>query len=466
MRARKIFLLLFILLFGATVETAWRVRSHVELGPLGWRVLGGRFYGPSFDFTETQTIQVPAGAKVVVLNSFGGVKLVKGEAGEVRAALRKVVFLPTQGDAQTLAGRVKLRAVVDGSTLTLSTNRGDLEREGALDQAGLETHWEVAVPEATTAQVNNEHGRIDVSDVAGAEVEGSFEPIAVERVAGDAKVKGSHADVTISSIGGALTLSGRHGDLGVRDVTGRANVDAEHGNVRAERVGGLTLSLKHGDLEADTVRGDAEVHGEHSAARISDVSGAVHVETSFDDVHLARVAGEARVKTEHGAVEAKDVQGAVTVEATFDDVSLSSVGGHADVKVDHGGLHARSLAKGATVHASGDDVTLEGFRGGARIVASRGSVRLVPDEAINEPISVTAEHGGIALEVPPGSRFDLQASAKPGNVSVSVSDFTASESGASRVTGRVGPGGSAVTLEAQHGDVTVEPRGHSTSRED
>jgi DUF4097 and DUF4098 domain-containing protein YvlB len=464
-RARKILLLLFILLFGATVETAWRVRSHVELGPLGWRVLGGRFYGPSFDFTETQTIQVPAGVKVVVRNSFGGVKLDKGAPGAVSAALRKVVFLPTQGEAQALADRVKLHAVLEGSTLTLSTNRGDLEREGALGEAGLETHWQVAVPEASAAEVNNEHGRIDVSDVARADVDGSFEAITVERVAGDANVKGRHGEVTASSIGGALTLSGRYGDATVRDVTGRANVDGEHGNVRVERVGSLTLSLKHGDLEAETIKGDAEVHGEHSAARISDVGGAARVETSFDDVHLARVSGEARVKTEHGAVEAKDVQGPVTVEATFDDVSLSSVGGHADVKVEHGGLHATSLAKGATVRASGDDVTLDGFRGGARIVASRGSVRLVPDEAINAPISVTAEHGGIALDVPPGSRFDLLASARPGNVSVNVSDFIASESGASRVKGRVGQGGSAVTLEAQHGDVTVEPKGSSESRE-
>jgi DUF4097 and DUF4098 domain-containing protein YvlB len=465
-RAQKIFLLLFILLFGATVDTAWRVRNHVEFGPLGWRVLGGHFYGPSFDFTETQTLQVPAGVKVVVANSFGGVKLEKGTLGTVGATLRKVVFLPTQGEAKALADQVKLRAVLEGTTLTLSTNRTELERDGALGQAGLETHWQVSVPEASSAQVTNEHGRIDVSDVARADVDGSFEPISVERVSGDANVKGRHGDVTVSSIGGALTLSGRHGNVGIQDVTGHASVDAEHGNVRVERAGPLTLSLKHGDLDAETVRGDAEVHGEHSAARISDVSGAARVETSFDDVHLARVAGEARVKTEHGAVEANDVRGAVTVEATFDDVSLSSVGGHADVKVEHGGLHARSLAKGATVHASGDDVTLEGFRGGARVVATRGSVRLVPDEAINDPISVTAEHGGIALEVPPGSRFDLHASAKPGNVSVNVADFTATESGASRVTGRVGQGGTTVTLETQHGDVTVEPKGSSASRED
>ena len=35
MRAAKIGLLLLILMFGATVETAWQVRDHIELGADG-----------------------------------------------------------------------------------------------------------------------------------------------------------------------------------------------------------------------------------------------------------------------------------------------------------------------------------------------------------------------------------------------------------------------------------------------
>ena len=50
MTARKIALLLLILGVGAVLETAWAVKGHVDIGPEGCRVLGGRFYGPSYDF--------------------------------------------------------------------------------------------------------------------------------------------------------------------------------------------------------------------------------------------------------------------------------------------------------------------------------------------------------------------------------------------------------------------------------
>ena len=466
MKARKIFLLLFILAFGTSVETAWHLRGHVRFDPLGWRVLGGRFYGPSFSFEESQTVPVPSGASVVVENSFGGVKLVKGGHGEARVSLRKVVFLPTEGEARTVADRVKLRAVMDGATLRLSTNRGDLERNGSLGEAGLETHWEVAIPEDATAKVSNEHGSIDVRDVAGADVDGSFEPITIERIAGNAAVKGRHGDIHVSSVGGAVSLSGRHGDVVLTEVAGAANVDVEHGDVRAERTGRLSVGLKHGDLEVEGVRGDLEVRGEHSAAKVTDVSGNARVETSFDDVHVNRVTGDARVKTEHGSVEIRDVRGAVAVEAAFDGVTLRSIGGHADVKVEHGGVDAQGLAGGAVVQVSGDDVSIEGFRGGVRVQARRGSIRLAPDDPVTEPVTATTDHGGIAFGVPPGSRFELSAAARPGNVSVNLPGFVASESGASKVAGHVGQGGGAVTLEAQHGDVTVETRAPSASKRD
>jgi DUF4097 and DUF4098 domain-containing protein YvlB len=459
MKARKLLFLVFILALGATVETAWRVRTHVEFGPLGWRVLGGRFYGPSFTFEEDKVESVAAGGTVAVNNEFGGVKVSRGEGKDVRIHLRKVVYLPTEPAARALADRVKLAADVDGQALRLSTNRGDLERDGTLVEVGLETHFELTVPPGVAVRVKNDHGRIDVADVARADVEGSFEPITVERIDGDAIVLGRHGDIQVSSVGGSLTLSGRHGDVEIRDAVGRASLDVEHaGNVRVERVGGLTLTVKHGDVEATTVRGSAEIKGEHSSVKLTGVTGAVRVDTSFDDVRLADVDGDAEVKTEHGSIDASKVKGALRAEATFGGISLAEIGGHADAKVDHGGVSAHDLAKGATVVATGDDVTMERFHGSVRIEASRGSVRALPGGPLTEPLWVKTEHGSITLQVPSDSRFDLDASARPGNVEVSLTDFSATEKSASRATGRVGGGGPAVVLDVEHGDISVEPR--------
>jgi hypothetical protein len=71
---------------------------------------------------------------------------------------------------------------------------------------------------------------------------------------------------------------------------------------------------------------------------------------------------------------------------------------------------------------------------------------------------VKAEHGSITVQVPSASRFDLAASARPGNVEVSLADFSATEKSASKAAGRVGGGGAAVVLDVEHGDITVEPR--------
>ena len=100
MTARKIGLLLLILGAGAAFETAWAVRNHVDIGPQGCRVLGGRFYGPSFSFEDTVRADAPAGARVEVTNAFGRVQVTTGEPGEVKLTLRKVVYRPTEEQAR------------------------------------------------------------------------------------------------------------------------------------------------------------------------------------------------------------------------------------------------------------------------------------------------------------------------------------------------------------------------------
>ena len=61
MSARKIALLVLIVGFAATVETAWNVRGDVNIGPEGCRVMGGRFYGPSWSFEDAAERAVPPG---------------------------------------------------------------------------------------------------------------------------------------------------------------------------------------------------------------------------------------------------------------------------------------------------------------------------------------------------------------------------------------------------------------------
>jgi DUF4097 and DUF4098 domain-containing protein YvlB len=461
--ARKIGLLLVILGFGAVVETAWSVRHHVDLGPAGCRVLGGKFYGPSFAFEEGSEETVAAGTRVEVDNAFGEVRVGAGQAGRVRIGLRKVVFLPTEARAREFASGIAVRTSSTGSALRISTNREDVARRD--DEVGFETHFTIEVPPDTAVTVRNEHGRVELADVAEADVENSFEELRIERVAGAASLRNRHGGVQVLKVGGDLTVRARHGDVEVEDAPGRVSLDVQHGDARCTRVGGLVVEQAHGDLKAETVKGDLEVHAKHGTVAATDVSGNADVETSFDGVHLSRIGGEAKVRTEHGEVRASGVKGALSAEATYNGVFLEQIEGPVEVAVVHGGLEASGLGKGARVKAAGDDVTLEGFRGPVEIESRRGAVHLVPAGALTEPLTVSTVNGGIRLEVPAGSRFVLEATSRRGEVQVEVPGITITRTQPGRVQGSLAGGGSTVKLSAEGGDVSVEARSKSASGE-
>jgi DUF4097 and DUF4098 domain-containing protein YvlB len=455
MSARKIGLLLLILGFGSAVEGLWTVRSHVDIGAAGCRVLGGRFNGPSFSFTETKSLEVPSPARVEIANGFGTVSVVEGAAGPAEVSLRKVVFLRTEGEAREFAGRIVLESSLDGSTLRLGTNRGSLERTDSA--IGFETHFEVKVPPGTSVKVDNDHGAVDVVGVAAAEVAGSYEPVSVERVAGDARVSGRHGDVSVSGVAGSLTLSSRFGDAKVHDVKGPSRIEVEHGDATTEGTGHLSLDIKHGDATVGTVGGDLELRGEHAGARIESVSGRATVTTSYRDVQLRDVGSDARVTVDHGGLEARNVKGALQAEVSFGDASVESVSGAVDLKADHSGVRGKDLLGGARIRASGDDVTLEGFRGPVDVEVRRGSVELTPAGPLTDAVTVSTFNGGVRLEVPKGSRFELLATSSHGEIDANVPGLSVKEKGPSRVSATLGEGQARVTLTADQGDVVLAP---------
>ncbi|HEY7513812.1 MAG TPA: DUF4097 family beta strand repeat-containing protein [Vicinamibacteria bacterium] len=460
MSARKIALLLLILGAGAVLETAWTVKGHVDIGPEGCRVLGGKFYGPSYAFEETSRTQTPTGARLEVTNSFGRVQVVAGEEDVVELTLRKVVFRPSESEAREFADRVSPRVETVGGVVRVSTNRDEVGRD---DRVGFETNLSLVVPPGTAVTIVNEHGAVDVQDAASADVTSSFEDVRVVRVKGAVDLKSRHGDVVVSDVEGALTLSGRHGAVEVRNVGGRAKLDTQHGSVSATAVGGLEIDHAHGDVAVEDVRGDLRVTNNHGGVVARGVRGQASVETSFDNVELTDVDANARVKVEHGGATLREIKGAVEASATHDNVELADIGGPAEVTVAHGGVRAKGVEKGVKVKAAGEDVDLEDVRGAVDVDQDRGSVRVEHRGPLTEPIEIRARRGGIELAVPAGSRFELQAEPRRGDVDVDVSGLTLVRDKKS-AHGSAGTGGALVKLSAD-GDVRVEERTATASGE-
>lgn len=455
MRARKIGLLILILGFGLSVETAYSVRRNLWVGPLGCRVLAGRFEGPSFSYEAKDSFEVAARTSLELDNRFGSVTVGKGAPGVVKVTLKKVVYLEREAEAQRLAAQLTLRTDKSGSLLRVTTNRDELER-GEWHDTGFETHLTLELPPGTAVKLTNAHGALSVSDVGRAEVEGSFDAVRVERVAGAAEVRSSHGDVTVSHVEGPLVLSSRHGDVEVNDVAGRAQLDVEHGEVKCTDVASLAVGLLHGDLTAERVRGDLEVRAEHAAVQVTDVGGRAVVSTTHRDITVEHVVGEASLKAEHGHVRATDLKGALTVETSHDGIALKEIGGPVEARVSHGGFEADRLRKGARVKVAGDDVVIRDFAGPIEVEAQRAAVRLEAVTPIRDAISVTTTTGSISLGVPPGSRLALEATTQRGEVEVELPGLSVTRSERQRLSGSIGGGGPLVKLESDLGDVRVQ----------
>jgi DUF4097 and DUF4098 domain-containing protein YvlB len=461
MSARKIFFLVLLLGFGAVVETAWQVRGDWGIGPEGCRVIGGRFYGPSYAFGQTAERALPKGEapRVEVRNSFGSVKVTAGPPGVVKVTLRKVVFLPTEEKAKAFADRVELRLTGEGATVRVGTNRDEIARR---EDIGLETHLEIEAPPEAVADVRNEHGRVDLAGLASADVVSSFDGVAIERIAGPVQLESRHGDVRVSGVGAGLTLSSRHGNVEVEDVAGRAKLDVEHGDLAARRTGAADVGLQFGALTAEGIRGDLVVRGQHAELRAEDVAGRAEVETSFAGIHVARVGGDVRATARNGDITAEDVAGGLVAETTHAGVTLDRVDGPVQATADHGSVDARGLAKGGKLRATAGEVSLDGFAGAVEVQVDRGSARLSPRAALAAAVTASATNGEVHLDVPDGSRFDLDAQSRRGELRADVPGLAAPETEREPGRGRslaakVGGGGPVVRLRAD-GDVVLEAK--------
>jgi putative adhesin len=452
MKGTKVALLILILGFGGSVETAWMVRNHISMGGGGCRH-HGRFSGPSFSFEESGRHAVTAGATLEVENAFGAVRVRAGSPGEALVTFRKVVFRPTEQEAREYAGRIRQDLVAGPSLLRLGTNRRELE--GPRPEVGFETHLDITVPADVHVKVVNRHGPVEVAGVADADVNNSHDAVRVERAAGPVRIRSSHGDVRVEAVQGILELDSQHGAVVLRDVGGAATVEMRHGDLEAARLGGLTLTIAHGQANVQDVRGDLEVNGQHAELAVAEVAGRARLETSHRNVVLDRVGGGARVRTSHGDVQATDVKGSLEVEASYDDVTVARVGGPLQVTVTQGGVDASSLQQGARIRATGENVDVRDFRGVVEIDVERGGAHLAPGAPLLEALKVSTRHGDIELELPPDSRLDLQASARHGEVTADAPALTVTRAEHSRIEARAGGGGNPVVLAAEQGDVRI-----------
>jgi DUF4097 and DUF4098 domain-containing protein YvlB len=254
-----------------------------------------------------------------------------------------------------------------------------------------------------------------------------------------ADASNGRADLTIEIPNGAVpTVTAGHGDVTIEGLTGDANVAAERGDVKVDNLGGgVHVHMSKGEFSAHAVAGELSLQGHLDDVSISDVRGKVALDGDFfGDTNLAHISS------------------AVHFHSSRTDVEVVSIPG--DLSIDSGDLQLNTATGPARISTSAKDVECTGITGDLRVEDGDGDISVGVVAPLGE-VAVHNRNGAINLTVPPGAGFQLQATARNGEIESKLSLPVSSAGEGQSVSGQVGDGGPRIELVADHGDIAITP---------
>jgi DUF4097 and DUF4098 domain-containing protein YvlB len=245
------------------------------------------------------------------------------------------------------------------------------------------------------------------------------------------------ADLTIEiPVGSVPTVNAAHGDVTFEGLSTGATVNAGRGDVKADNLGGaLQARMGKGDFSAHAIAGDLTLQGRMDDVSVNDVKGRVGLDGDFfGDTNLGQIASPVHFHSSRTNVEVISIPGTLSI--------------------DSGDLQLNNATGPVRISTSAKDVECTGIAGDLRVEASDGDISVGLVSPVGE-VQVHNRNGAISLTVPLGAAFEIQATAKNGNIDSKL-DLPVNSAGEGQtVSGKVGGGGPHIDLVSDHGDIEI-----------
>jgi Toastrack DUF4097/LiaI-LiaF-like transmembrane region len=241
-----------------------------------------------------------------------------------------------------------------------------------------------------------------------------------------------------------------------------AELTAERGDISVEGAqGDEVLTTKRGDVRVAGVEGLVKIHKSSGGTQVRDVKGTVEVDGRGGDVDVGGVSGNVTVSGDFsGAVQFRDIGQSLRYSSSRTELSTQRLSGR--LYMEMGSLDARGVDGPLELSTRQKDISLDGFAHSLKISDANGEIRLRASSPPKQPIEVTSERGGIELELPANSNFQIQASSSHGEVN---SDFSGAnlkvvtEGDMPSITGSYGKGGPMIHLTTSYGTIRLAHAG-------
>ncbi|HUR37164.1 MAG TPA: DUF4097 family beta strand repeat-containing protein [Terriglobales bacterium] len=316
--------LIFLVLFGVSVSTAYRGSQHVN-----WNEVRNemdipddefsKWFGHKYEFTDNVDRDFPATASLKIVGDRGDINISPSTDGKLHITVRKVVYADNQDEANKLNQQVLPTITTVDNVLTIDTTRRS-------DWQGASLNLDIMAPKKAMADVMITRGDVTVSGREGnVKLQSQRGDITVEDLTGSADIHTRNGDVNARRISGDVAVEGKAGDVNVSDIGGSTALQGDFfGGISFSKVAkGVRFKSSRTDMEFAKLEGTLSM--ENGEMRGTAMTGPFRMNANRGwDMHLEDISGEFRVENQRGEVE-------LHTKAPFGNMEISNRAGRIKV---------------------------------------------------------------------------------------------------------------------------------------
>jgi hypothetical protein len=296
-----VFLMLFLIGAGLIAtqiaQVDWKsLGDHIQLD--GDKGLDEIFSGPTFDYSDELSQEIPPGSTLHVNDDRGTITINVADSKSMKVSVRKKVHAEKEQDAETYNSKTKPQITVSEKVITLNANT-----QGAGDK-GVTTDMDIYVPLNTALAITSARGDVTIAGMTGSvEVNHRHGEVNVNDHTGNISLNLVGSSARIGHVKGDVTIQGRANEVGVEDVDGAVHLNGEfQESVRLVRVS-KTVSFHSSRTDMEFSRLDGRLDLDSGDLRADSLTGPMRLTTRSKDIALEGLSGDLRLEDRNGTVE-------------------------------------------------------------------------------------------------------------------------------------------------------------------
>ncbi len=354
-----------------------------------------------------------------------------------------------------------------------TSGRATLILSNQIGQVTIQTHdGPTAVIKATKKiSVAKEKEANEILDNIDVKVEQSGDKITVTTNIGDVpegkkslwrKLLGGTEENPLLAVDYDITVP-RQCDLTIENTSGSVTI--------SDLTGAVSLQTSAGSGVLSNISGAVTITGSGGRLSLQQIVGDVSIATSNGPVAATAVTGNVSISAS-GNITVQQIKGSVTIKSTGSEINLASIEGPIDLgnssgktegqllfgpiilKQESGTIDLQFVEGDIRIKSSSADIVLKQEKGSLDITTYTGSIDIQTALQSDKDYFVSTASGNINLKIPQQSSGHLQITSQAGDIKSDVPVVVDAWS-KRELVGSFGSGGVKISLSSTTGDVTV-----------